>query len=305
MTAPTEYLTPYEHTRRALHHAIDRICNAWPQALEDANSRGYPSGVDYNVRKTGSDTTSVEAAALNPSKAVAWLAELGELVSRVWDNDLTVRHGDWFPELSGDVWSGYLHTLATEDGIGETDIRVTIRLANTACLLWPPPPKPGQHLKLVGKPFDSETCLYCQTPAYPGDRRAIKLADGTIEVAMRTKVRAGMRSPWDAGDADGSPPVPQNAFGPVPRRRPTLARPGRLQRYHRPVLPAARRQPGDPESQKSVRRRCPVRPVMSRVRPVTPREVRGLGWDVGTATEGASPSAETGRRPTYEPQHDA
>lgn len=173
MTAPIENLTPYEHTRRALHHSIDRICDSWPLALEDANSRGYPQGIDYNVRKTGTDNTSVETAALNPSKAVAWLAELGDLIwqyglqtGRVWHETWTRPH---------------MHMIASDhpDLINEHLIRLTIRLANVACILWPPPPKPGD--KPAGNQYDAETCLYCQIDAYPGQRRAIKHADGTIE----------------------------------------------------------------------------------------------------------------------------
>ncbi len=192
MTAasPDEYLTPYEHTRRALHRSIDIICAAWPQALDDANSRGYPTGVDYNVRPTGGGSivvedengepdrvpaTSVEMAALNESKAVAWLAELGDIVNNLRGTILGEHRSPGVAPLTE-----YMHWCVGEERFGETQIRQTIRLSNVACLLWPPPPKNGVP-RGAGRPFDAEQCLYCQTPAYPGDRRAIKLPDGTVE----------------------------------------------------------------------------------------------------------------------------
>jgi hypothetical protein len=80
---PDEGCTPYERTRRALHRSVDRICDVWPRAVDDVNSRGFPAGRGFDVVSRGSsDSTSVEAAALSPSPAALWLADTRDVLGR-------------------------------------------------------------------------------------------------------------------------------------------------------------------------------------------------------------------------------
>ena len=159
-------LTPLEHTRRALHRAVDRICVTWPQALDDADARGYPQGVDYNVRRCGSDNTSVEAAALTESHAVAWLAELAEVLgplcgARTWtyQNAVMPMHA-----------AVQAMCLNWPDG-AEHVARQLIRLANTGLNWWPPVLKTGQTVAgvTVGRRTSTvEICVFCQNPVLGG-----------------------------------------------------------------------------------------------------------------------------------------
>jgi hypothetical protein len=73
---PDEGCSPAERTQRALHRAVDRICDVWPRAVDDVNGRGYPRGRGYDSGGRGAgDMTVVEAAALTPNPAALWLAD--------------------------------------------------------------------------------------------------------------------------------------------------------------------------------------------------------------------------------------
>jgi hypothetical protein len=197
-------LTPWEHTRQAAHRSIDRITATWPRAQNDADARGYPTGIDYNARTAGSENTSVEVAALNQSHAVAWLAELADLVCqligayrRIVDtthtrDELTWRNAPWTPATARIPLHGATENLCTTwPPTAEHTIRSLIRLANTGTTWWPPTPATGTtHAGVTVGKFqrgsNAETCLYCHVLAHPGDRRAIKTPAGEVEGYVHT-----------------------------------------------------------------------------------------------------------------------
>jgi hypothetical protein len=166
-----ENLTPRQHTRQALHRAINRIAITWPQALEDADARGYTRGGAGEWRQGGAERdTTVEAAALQPSHAVAWLAELGDLLDAY--GVVNFRH------TQARIINQMLWVIQHEPvSLSEHTIRQTIRLANVGCQYWPTLAKDSDK----PKQYDAEPCMVCKVDAYPGDRRAIKTAAGEVE----------------------------------------------------------------------------------------------------------------------------
>lgn len=178
---PDAGLTPYERTRRALHRAIDNIARAWPLALEDANARGYPTAVMQPHTGT-SELTSVEAAALRPSFAVAWLAELHDTQSLIFKS----RDGLTYVLRTPETFVHQAHTYV-EHMMGqwmphtEHAIRQTIQLSNKATHWWPPTPKPGQTIDntTVGQRTNTtETCTHCGNPVTGGHADPIRRIDG-------------------------------------------------------------------------------------------------------------------------------
>lgn len=170
-------LTAYQRTRQALHRSLNVIVERWPDALEDANSRGYPAGVGYNPTGVHGNTenTIVETCALQPSHAVGWLAELADIVDLLRHHVFT--DGGKLPRiltpgqltLYGHV--GIDNYLATWPSDAEKNINRIINLANKALAWWPPPPKPGQTANgiTVGQRGNTvENCALCDEPAPSG-----------------------------------------------------------------------------------------------------------------------------------------
>jgi hypothetical protein len=169
---PDQNLTAWERTRRALHRSIDRICQAWPQAIEDAHARGYNT-VDYNTRHNTTGTTTVEAAALNPDPATIWLDQLTQTGRQLGLNP-------WNPTRKPVIHQAIQTLILEWPPHAEHTTRTIITLANTAALRWPPPPKPGQTPP-ANRGGDPVTCPYCGIDAWPGDRKAIKTRAGELE----------------------------------------------------------------------------------------------------------------------------
>lgn len=181
MNDPDAGLTPYERTRRALHRAIDNIARAWPLALQDANARGYPTAV-MQPHAGSAELTSVEAAALRPSRAVAWLAELADTQHQIFKSrdglTYTIREPETF---RGQAHNYVEHMLTQWMPHTEHAIRQTINLSNKATAWWPPTPKAGQTVDgtTVGQRSNTtETCTHCGNPVTGGHNDPIRRIDG-------------------------------------------------------------------------------------------------------------------------------
>lgn len=178
---PDAGLTPYERTRRALHRAVDNIARAWSLALEDANARGYPTAV-MQPSCGGSESTSVEQAAMRPSRAVAWLAELHDTQQLIFKSrdglTYTIREPETF---RGHAHAYVEHMLTQWMPHTEHAIRQTITLSNKATAWWPPTPKAGQTVDgtTVGQRGNqTETCHSCGNPVSGGHADPIRRIDG-------------------------------------------------------------------------------------------------------------------------------
>lgn len=205
---PDEGLTPWERTRRALHRAVDRICDAWDDAKDDADSRGYGTGRSYDgagsssgmkvvVAKARGDlpavydtvpATSVESIALNPTKAVAWLAELHTVIGALcWrqmlSGEITISpDAQRALERSDSKMLSELAHAAVERMCSEWNhnaehvAKMVIRLGSQGVAWWPPPSKTGDTVNgiTVGQRTNrsDEDCGLCDTPA-PGGRNEV------------------------------------------------------------------------------------------------------------------------------------
>lgn len=193
--------TPLEENRRALHRAVDQILDAWPKASDDAQAVGFPRGRGYGGTSGGQsglrvpaedgggfDTvpaTGVELAALNPSVAVAWVAELHDTVTRLLAAVWPARSWSlvWTPAGLAPVLHEAVETLFgswTLDDLIDADPRSVnhrrdvfglYRLADDAARYWPPPPRKGDRAGTVtvGERGNSvETCRLCGDPVAGG-----------------------------------------------------------------------------------------------------------------------------------------
>lgn len=190
---PDEGMSPWERVRRCAHRDIDRICTAWPRALNDAQARGWGTGRTYDgASRSGASilvdderipVTSVEAAALEPSFAVAWIAELADVLHecrRGGGYGLRLDH----ERAPGVPWTGSNACKAMHDALEALMIapdrqawrwaeRTTARLRHLARLAfrWEPPPKQGETVGgvTVGARGNLvEDCTACGMPAPTG-----------------------------------------------------------------------------------------------------------------------------------------
>lgn len=189
MTEP-ESLSPFEHIRRQTHRDIDTICDAWPTALTDAQARGYPTAVMQPYTGTGSELTSVEAAASRPDIAAAWITELADILLTL-GLPATPQRPLAAPQSRSNRWDGTnsrqpLHH-ATErllhawpEHTNHTTQRIS-RLANTARVHWPRTPAKGttHNGVTVGQRTNIvENCKLCQQPVAGGHEDPIRRIDG-------------------------------------------------------------------------------------------------------------------------------
>lgn len=185
MITPDDNLTTFERTRRALHRAVDRICDAWPQALVDADCRGFSSGGE-KVGGRGSDVPDpTSSAALCPDHAVGWLAELHDVAVEVLEQAGLRWSVPWEARYS----CGQLHDAVericcdwTVEDLIDVDPRSSNygrdvfgleRLADDAARWWPPTPKTGQQVAglTVGTEDVVEDCGLCGGPTQAGRNR--------------------------------------------------------------------------------------------------------------------------------------
>lgn len=189
---PDDGLPVWERNKASLHRDIDAICRVWPHALTDYQAIGFRShpydsagGQSGFVVKDeyGNDefvpATGVEMAALgSPSPAVAWLAEMGDLVI---DLLLVSRAPD------GSPWTAVNAREPMHEEVdhlidqlqpgktwpeGEMDLILRIeRLANKGRRWWPTQPRKGEtiHGVTVGERGNqAEECALCGLPVVSG-----------------------------------------------------------------------------------------------------------------------------------------
>lgn len=183
MTDPDDHLTPHERTRRSMHRAVDNIARAWPLAVEDANARGYPSAV-MQPHTGGSESTSVESAALRPSRAVAWLAELYDVQNLLFTNTAGHSYVLYTPSVFQQHAHAYVERMLRQ-WMPQTEqtIRRTITLANKAQLWWPPTPVKGATIQGVSvgqRGNDVQICAYCDEPVAGGAQDPLRRIDDDV-----------------------------------------------------------------------------------------------------------------------------
>lgn len=173
MKDPDEGCTPYERNRRATHRSIDRILDAYPRAHDDAQSRGWPpTGEQVGSSNNVADPTGTQA--LNPSQAVAWIAQLGDIMRELQAGvgPPTTMLYELAETLIFDQWNQRSDAL----------IRAIIDLGNKAVAWFPPPPKPGTVIGdiTVGKRSNNvELCARCREPVIGGNADPKRYIDGT------------------------------------------------------------------------------------------------------------------------------
>jgi hypothetical protein len=177
MTTPDDHLSPQQHTRQALHRAIDRVCDSWPHALCDAEARGYTSAGYGNTRGTA-ELTSVEAAASRPCRAVAWIAELGDILIAL---DL-IQGEQSLQRMTATAVRQKLHYRADKVHWQHPAITRIIGLANKAALWWPTqPPTRGTRVGTVTvgeRGNQVEQCGLCGDTVAGGHGDPIRRIDG-------------------------------------------------------------------------------------------------------------------------------
>lgn len=201
--------TPAEEHRRAMHRAVDRILDAWPRAHDDAQAVGFPAGRGYDSAGGGRSgflvdvdgeaefvpATGVELAALNVTVAVAWLAELHDVIeglcAAVWPGRAFSLV--WTPTgLSGRLHEAVERVSAewTLDDLIDTDPRSPnhrrdvfglYRLADAAGRYWPAPVRKGERAGTVtvGERTNTvDVCVACGEPIIGGRADPLKRIDG-------------------------------------------------------------------------------------------------------------------------------
>jgi hypothetical protein len=134
-----------------LHRQVDRITTSWPHAEADRDARGWNTAIDYNTPH-GSETTSVEAAALVHCRASIWLAD-----ARRWaDRAIIIANQAMFlwPPLAakGDTVAGIT--------VGQRGNNIEV------CGLCAQPVSGGHNdpiRRINGLPFHGKSCWYTVT----------------------------------------------------------------------------------------------------------------------------------------------
>lgn len=185
---------------RSLTHAAAVVCAAWPRALEDAAAVGFPSAVMQPSTRGAAENTSVEAAALRPSVAVAWLAELHDVVTAVATGVWRARAWSitWQPQPVHALLAAAVERVAGEWTLADLidadpaspnyrrDVFGLYRLADRALAFWPPPAAHGQTVAgvTVGDDETPEDCGLCHGPVITGrdndGRLLARRIDGVI-----------------------------------------------------------------------------------------------------------------------------
>jgi hypothetical protein len=179
MRAPSEQIQAECITN--LYRAAREIGRVWPMARADAEARVLPKARAYDSAGGGQSAgenvdgesirfTPVERIAFTPNRAVAWLAELGDVLA-MW--------GVSSP-TSGTIAVLALRVeferLECPDPTAKPVVRL-YRLADNGTHWWPRPERPTGTRKsdatidntLADRWNNVENCGYCQQPA-PGGR---------------------------------------------------------------------------------------------------------------------------------------
>ena len=185
MIDPDDGLNQLERTRRYLHRTADRICNAWPKALNDADARGLTSG-GHGARHGSDPADPTGDAVCRTSRAAGWLAELYDVtaclliaggvprssLAHLWNRRDETR------QLIHDAIDKVCDTWTLDDLIDfdprsanyRKDVFGLERLANSAARFWPPPAVKGDVVggTVVGDDEIPPDCGFCHGPVLGG-----------------------------------------------------------------------------------------------------------------------------------------
>lgn len=183
-----------ELARRAMHRAVNVVIAAWPLAIADAAARGYPtsasgSGDVVGIGSVCTDGGPTARTACTPAAAVAWLAELFDVIGIFLDPLFRVRGlqtGGWSafsPAVISERWHMVIEPPLNAFPSGEHSRRRLYRLADMALRNWPPSLAAGDRVggvtvggRTVGG--DLETCGLCAEPVAGGAADPIRRIDG-------------------------------------------------------------------------------------------------------------------------------
>jgi hypothetical protein len=203
-TAEPKPLTAAQQHRQAMRTAVDRVCDAWPDALLDVGAIGFPGRAGYDGGSGGGPTlrvqvgdheervsaTGVELAALTGHDigyAVGWISELHDTVLAILAAAYPTAHVqvEWQPDpvraqllaavsVLADSWDAHRPGHDHQRGL-------LYRLADSAARHWPGPPSKGTSMGgvTVGQRTPaSETCGLCEKPVAGGRDDPIRRIDG-------------------------------------------------------------------------------------------------------------------------------
>jgi hypothetical protein len=146
-----------EHTRKALHSAVATILRVWPRALVDtqrstalAQAGRTADGMPRAVGGHSDPTASTVATAVDAAKpAVAWLAELGDVLASIGVNT---------PNQAMTGLYRAADTLCADPD--SLTVRRIFRLADRGAQQWPAPTR-KPNAPLTGAASDAEECGLC------------------------------------------------------------------------------------------------------------------------------------------------
>jgi len=147
--------TQADHTQRALLTAIERIYSAYGSAVDDARSRGYPAGVDYNNPGSGGSII-VENENGDAERVPATAVEIAAL-----------------RKCEADQWLNLVEKM----------VRDVLTIANMGQRLWPPTPATGTRIRNItvgGRTNLIETCGLCGDPIGGGHDDPIRRIDDDV-----------------------------------------------------------------------------------------------------------------------------
>lgn len=159
-----------ERIRSCAHRDVQRVCAAWEPALLDARARGFGSGRSYDgAPRGGGELTAVEAAAIRPDFATAWIAELGDVLVEFLCPDVGVYSMQTRIAVFHDQVDELMDS-ANHRVWNHATLRLR-RLAASADAHWPERPQKGQVVGgvTVGERGNvSQVCVECGDPVVSG-----------------------------------------------------------------------------------------------------------------------------------------
>lgn len=192
MIDPDDGLNQTQRTHQALHRAAAQILDAWPKAHEDANAIPLPSGGNTRHGSDPADPTGNTAINLHTNHAIAWIAELGDVLQSIAEathlnhpsrQHHAVKH--WIHYAINELFK----TWTLDDIIDfdpqspnyHRDVFGLERLADQAARWWPPPPTTGTrigNITIGARTNTTETCHLCRNPITGTKQDPIRRKDG-------------------------------------------------------------------------------------------------------------------------------
>lgn len=183
---PDDDTDTWQRTRNALHRNTTAILTTWQHAQVDLDAIGFPTSTLRDGPGGGSELTTVEAAAdqLTRNRAVAWIAELADLIIDLCRSSHAPDGTPWNPTNTRQPLHQAAEDLAHELPKGrhwpagplELVQRID-RLAATGKHWWPTRPTRGTVVAGVtigARGNTIETCGLCNKPVTGGHNDPIR-----------------------------------------------------------------------------------------------------------------------------------